>query len=615
MAAIPEHLLVQDALQAASGLNGRCVHVPPPTDYADARHVQASRVAELGWLLRKVEGLAVELASLQSVVHEALVAAARREVSNYYRLVAILEAQAQRQATSVPGDASALTLRRLEVWLSEPLGRLRVLAECLVAACGVRGGQLINVLYALSKHGDPLVRKVVSPVLEEACMPYFKQISAWVLNGTMDTTNREFLVTKEQLAPPHCDDPAANWRGGHRVNAAMQPNFMSDQLVADIFTTGKSIAFLREWCGDTHWAGAISGSAQQLAVAGGTYQQLRWLETAVSEVKGAVSSHLLGIVMQQHGLPRHLAAIKRFLLLGQGDFVRVLLDAAGDELNKSAKDVSQYILQAADILRRVDVRLPHGKTLEGDLGWDVFALQYHVDEGPLGAVLSPDTMAGYLRIFRLLWTIKHVEVVLEQCWSTINSMQRGLNTIKGQERVHGVAVDNAEQVPPLLRAFHAYRAEMASFVTSLQYYIVFEVLEPNWAKLMTALPKAADLDAVISLHENTLQAVATGMFLDGLPQMLTPLGLGGAGAADVQAGLRKTLRAVLDVQGPIQRLAATVEQARTEQALYLQRARDSEAAGEWNVESHTLDLRMFIARFEPQAGVAEASSGVPAGSE
>lgn len=38
------------------------------------------------------------------------------------------------------------------------------------------------------------------------------------------------------------------------------------------------------------------------------------------------------------------------------------------------------------------------------------------------------------------------------------------------------------------------------------------------------------------------------MFLDGLPQTLTPLGLGGAGAADVQAGLRKTLRAVLDVQ-------------------------------------------------------------------
>ncbi len=57
----------------------------------------------------------------------------------------------------------------------------------------------------------------------------------------------------------------------------------------------------------------------------------------------------------------------------------------------------------------------------------------------------------------------------------------------------------------MLRAFHARRAEMASFVTSLQYYIVFEVLEPNWAKLTAALPKVADLDAVIALHEGTLQ--------------------------------------------------------------------------------------------------------------
>ena len=41
----------------------------------------------------------------------------------------------------------------------------------------------------------------------------------------------------------------------------------------------------------------------------------------------------------------------------------------------------------------MDVRLPAGKSLEGDLGWDVFSLQYHV-EGPLAAVLSPDAMAG-----------------------------------------------------------------------------------------------------------------------------------------------------------------------------------------------------------------------------
>lgn len=74
----------------------------------------------------------------------------------------------------------------------------------------------------------------------------------------------------------------------------------------------------------------------------------------------------------------------------QGDFVRALLDAAQPELDKPARDVSQYTLQGhldaalrassvagedPGLLRRVDVRLPPGKALEGDTGWDVFSLQ------------------------------------------------------------------------------------------------------------------------------------------------------------------------------------------------------------------------------------------------
>lgn len=65
----------------------------------------------------------------------------------------------------------------------------------------------------------------------------------------------------------------------------------------------------------------------------------------MGDVKRSVSAHLLDIVIVQQGLPRHLAAIKRFLLLGQGDFVRALLDAAQPELDKPARDVSQYTLQ------------------------------------------------------------------------------------------------------------------------------------------------------------------------------------------------------------------------------------------------------------------------------
>jgi hypothetical protein len=100
--------------------------------------------------------------------------------------------------------------------------------------------------------------------------------------------------------------------------------------------------------------------------------------------------------------------------------------------------------------------------------------------------------------------------VLQQCWEAINCAQRALGTLRAAERAHGVGVDNVELVPPVLRTFHARRAEMASFVTSLQYYIVFEVLEPAWGKLTAALPAAADLDAIIALHEGTLQVGCAG---------------------------------------------------------------------------------------------------------
>lgn len=178
--------------------------------------------------------------------------------------------------------------------------------------------QVINALHALSKHGDPLVRGVVGPALEASCVPYFKRVASWVLSGALDAgAASEFLVVREPLAPPHCDDPAAVWRGGYRLDPGQQPRFISGALAADILTAGKTIAFLREHCGDTAWAAAVRTSPGELAAAGGSYQQLRWLEAAVGDVKRAVSAHLLDIITRQQGLPAHLAAIKRFLLLGQ----------------------------------------------------------------------------------------------------------------------------------------------------------------------------------------------------------------------------------------------------------------------------------------------------------
>jgi hypothetical protein len=57
--------------------------------------------------------------------------------------------------------APYLTLRRLAVWVAEPLQRLRVLAALADAVAGLAGGKLISALDAATKHGDPAVSATV----------------------------------------------------------------------------------------------------------------------------------------------------------------------------------------------------------------------------------------------------------------------------------------------------------------------------------------------------------------------------------------------------------------------------------------------------------------------
>jgi gamma-tubulin complex component 3 len=598
-------------------------------DVSPAQRQLISKITELGWLLRKVKELTAQAVAQESVVHEALVAACNKEVNNCYRLIAILEAQYQQQTsnttnstTNSSNNIGPLSLRRLVVWLAEPQQRLRVLASCLNAAVGLRGGQVINALHAMSKHGDPLVRRAVGPLLEESCVPFFKKLSRWILDGTLDVSfGTDFMIVQQQSGSDH---PASVWRAGYALDFTMQPRFVSPELAQKILTTGKTVAFLRECCGDSEWAAAMAhtGSVPGItdsSTGGTTLQRLQWLETATTEVGATVGSRLLDVLMRRESLPAHLAAVRRYVLLGQGDFVRTLLDLAGPELDRPAKEISIFSLQGhvetalrscgaavadADLLRRVQVKI--NRALDGDCGWDVFGLAYSVD-GPAAAVLSPEAMASYGRVSRLLWNIKQVDHVVARAWHDLDNISHSLATLRGLEKDFGIdAAAVTGDVPALLRYLHALRADMSHFVASLQAKVLYEVIEPAWAKLEDALRAAVTVDDVIVAHEAALQAIVEGTYLDGsstaggnsTTRSSTNSGTtgnvtttasggfsGGSGnASDVHAALRAALRAVLNIAGPIRRVADAVEYAVVEQQTFLKRAKESEASGEWNEE-------------------------------
>jgi gamma-tubulin complex component 3 len=59
------------------------------------------------------------------------------------------------------------------------------------------------------------------------------------------------------------------------------------------------------------------------------YGQTTALEALVEQAAEAVNKHLMKILFDKYKFFEHCLAIKRYLLLGQGDFIQALMDAVG----------------------------------------------------------------------------------------------------------------------------------------------------------------------------------------------------------------------------------------------------------------------------------------------
>ena len=141
---VTEKLLLRDVLYVFQGIEGRIIQYDTTTDsYKINKDIGISvpirdlvaKLAELGWLFRRVQNFLRARAGDKALglVGQSFCAAVQKELTEYYRLVAVLEGQEnQRESTVAPG--SGLTLRRLMIWTYDPLLRMKALAT-LVDVC------------------------------------------------------------------------------------------------------------------------------------------------------------------------------------------------------------------------------------------------------------------------------------------------------------------------------------------------------------------------------------------------------------------------------------------------------------------------------------------------
>ncbi|KAG1754022.1 gamma-tubulin complex, component 3 [Suillus paluster] len=553
---LPEHLLLRDTLYLLQGISGKYVHlslsdkddqpklvfvedskyiIPPPT------RSLIHRLSEVGHLYARIAAfVSTQDRPTIGMIEQSLCHHLQTLLTEYYRLIAVLESQ---MGISTPGSQSdpvgeetGLTLKRLDVWVTEWRLRMRMMSVCVEGAHDAQGGALVNLIHSYTDNGDPFVRKFTDQLLEEVSTPFFNTLHKWLFSGELYDPHSEFFVSVDPslahlqgLHPSSLaggidafgeDSVSADrsegggglrvWEAKYHFRKEMLPMFVGENFGRKIFSTGKSLNFIRYSCHDSDWV----ATREKMSNTGGIlkYSDIAGLERSIDSAYNTASARLFEVFTEKFRLLDHLSALKHYLLLGYGDFAEQLMEALGPSLARPANTLYRHNLTATletairtssaqndppDVLRRLDARML--EYTHGELGWDVFTLEYKVD-APLDTLLDPGSLEKYKRIFAHMWAMKRVEGALSSGWMKV----------AGAGRVGG-------RLEELEYDWHQIRittSEMIHFMRQMQAYTQLEVIECSWKGLMEFFAKReGDLDAMIDAHQLYLDRMVKKVLL------------------------------------------------------------------------------------------------------
>ncbi|XP_030266119.1 gamma-tubulin complex component 3 isoform X2 [Sparus aurata] len=519
---VSETALVRDILYVFQGIDGKFIKMSGPDNCykIDSKVVlckslrdTSSRLAELGWLHNKVRKYtdARSLDRAFGLVGQSFCASLHQELKEYYRLLSVLHSQVEDDQGMNVCTEGSLTLRRLLVWMYDPKVRLKTLAALVDFCQGRKGGELASAVHSYGKTGDPQMRALVHHILSLVSHPILNFLYRWIYDGELEDTYHEFFVASD----PNVKTDRL-WHDKYSLRKSMIPTFITMDQARKVLLIGKSINFLHQVCHDRTPPGKITAASKSADTPKDAAELLSDLEGAFQEKIDAAyfdtSKYLLDVLNRNYLLLEHLQAMRRYLLLGQGDFIRHLMDLLKPELARPATTLYQHNLTGiletavratnaqfdnAEILKRLDVRLL--EVSPGDTGWDVFSLDYHVD-GPIATVFTRECMGHYLRVFNFLWRAKRMEYTLTDIW-------------KGQ-MCNAKLLKTMPELSGVLHQCHILASEMVHFIHQMQYYITFEVLECSWDELWNKVQQAQDLDHIIAAHDVFLDTIISRCLLD-----------------------------------------------------------------------------------------------------
>ena len=450
------------------------------------------------------------------LVTQSLRAAISNELRSYLSLVATLEGEIRRALTAMEREdekqgvrQAGVTLKRCVIWTRDATMGLRLMSLMVEESKTKRGGQLISLIHGFSSsHGDPFVGSFAERLLAHITRPFYDMLRRWIYDGELVDPYHEFFVTEPDPSTKPDVDPrrvaTSVWEDKYKVDPDMVPSIIPPDFAKKVFLIGKSLNFIRHNCADSDWVIQYSKSHSKSL----DYANTNTLSTSIDAAYQTTMSRLTYLMSTKFHLFTHLAAIKKYILLGQGDFIALLMESLAPNLDRPSNSQYRHTLTSqlehairhsnaqyddADVLSRLDARM--AELSSGEIGWDCFTLEYKTSP-PCDVIITQWAHTQYLKVFNLLWRIKRVEFSLNTTWRRCMTGARGVLA----------AVD--DKLGADWKKARCVVAEMVHFVNQLQYYILFEVIEASWEQLQTAIQKPdSTLDDLIDAHTKYVTSI------------------------------------------------------------------------------------------------------------
>jgi gamma-tubulin complex component 3 len=533
-----------------------------------------------------------------------------KELRSYLGLVATLEGQIRRalaqldEAQPHQGIGKAgVTLKRCVIWTREATQGLRLMSLMVEKSKTKKGGELISLIHNFSfSHGDPYVGAFAERLLSHVTRPFYDMLRQWIYDGELADPFGEFFVSEQ--SEEEINEASGNegkggatsvWEDKYKLNEKMVPTIITEEFANKVFLIGKTLNFIRYGCGDAAWVDTYSKEASKELQYGDTAN----LEQSIGDAYKTTMARLIDLMANKFKLFDHLQALKKYLLLGAGDFIAVLMESLSANLDRPANTQYRHTLTAQlehavrnsnaqfdsqEVLRRLDSRML--ELSHGEIGWDVFTLEYKID-APVDVIVTPFGSKQYLKVFNFLWRVKRVEFALGSTWRRCMTGARGvLGTV-------------SDKVGSDWKKVRCGIAEMIHFINQLQYYILFEVIESSWNELQDALHKPeSTLDDMIQAHAKYLNSI-------------TRKGLLGSQSTDFTGQLHELLKTMLAYKDAVDGLYSFSVAEFTRRQEHAAKIETRTAAGRWGLSEKDAPSPDPFASKSHRASRSDADSPFP----